>query len=165
MDLGIRGRKALLIGASRGLGRACAFAVAAEGVAVTIVARNADALERTAQDIRTATGSPVTAVAGDITTPSGRSAALAACPEPDILLNNADGPQPGDFRQWTRDDWIAALDTMMLSHIEMMRLTVDGAYGPRSEAVCRDFQKAAGLVADGIVGPDTWNAAFAPRPR
>jgi 3-oxoacyl-[acyl-carrier protein] reductase len=146
VDLGIRGRKALLIGASRGLGRACAFAVAAEGVAVTIVARNADALERTAQDIRTATGSPVTAVAGDITTPSGRSAALAACPEPDILLNNADGPLPGDFRQWTRDDWIAALDTMMLSHIEMMRLTVDGM-------MARGFGRIVNIVSRSVKIP------------
>ena len=63
---------------------------------------------------------------GDITTEEGRAAALKACPAPDILINNADGPVPGDFRKWSRDDWIAALDTMMLSHIEMMRLTVDG---------------------------------------
>ena len=68
----------------------------------------------------------MTPVVGDITTPEGRAAALTACPAPDILLNNADGPLPGDFRTWTRDDWIAALDTMMLSPIEMMRLTVDG---------------------------------------
>ena len=126
MDLGIRGRKALLVGASRGLGKACALALAREGVDVTIVARKRDPLERTAAEIRDATGVTVTPVAGDITTPQGRSAALAACPAPDILLNNADGPLPGDFRNWTRADWIAALDAMMLSHIEMMRLTVDG---------------------------------------
>ena len=126
MELGIRGRKALLVGASRGLGKACALALAHEGVDVTIVARKRDPLERTAAEIRDATGVTVTPVAGDITTSQGRSAALTACPAPDILLNNADGPLPGDFRTWTRDDWIAALDSMMLSHIEMMRLTVDG---------------------------------------
>ena len=126
MDLGIRGRKALLSGASRGLGKACAFALAREGVDVTIVARGRDALEQTGTEIAAATGVKVTAVAGDITTSEGRSAALAACPDPDILLNNADGPLPGDFRDWSRDDWIAALDAMMLSPIEMMRLTVDG---------------------------------------
>ena len=104
MDLGIRDRQALLCGASRGLGRACALAVAKEGVHVTIVARTRDVLERTAADIRVATGVRVTAVAADITTAEGRAAALAACPEPDILLNNADGPMPGDFRKWTRDD-------------------------------------------------------------
>jgi 3-oxoacyl-[acyl-carrier protein] reductase len=126
MELGIRGRKALLCGASRGLGKACATAVACEGVDVTIVARKRDVLERTAQEIRDATGVRVTAVAADITKAEGRLAALAACPEPDILLNNADGPEPGDFRKWTRDDWIGALDSMMLAPIEMMRMTVDG---------------------------------------
>jgi 3-oxoacyl-[acyl-carrier protein] reductase len=126
MDLGIRGRKALLVGASRGLGKACALALAREGVELTIVARKQEALEQAATEIRGTTGVRVTTVRGDITTKDGRTAALDACPEPDILLNNADGPAPGDFRKWSRDDWIAALDMMMLSHIEMMRLTVDG---------------------------------------
>jgi 3-oxoacyl-[acyl-carrier protein] reductase len=126
MDLGLRGRRALLTGASRGLGRACAFALAGEGVDVTIVARTKDVLEKTCAEIRAATGVTATPVVGDITTKQARAEAIAACPEPDILLNNADGPVPGDFRDWTRDDWIAALDLMMLSHIEMMRLTVDG---------------------------------------
>ena len=126
MDLGIRGRKALLTGASRGLGRACAFALAQEGVDVTIVARRREALEKTAAEIRAASGVEVATVAADITTTTGRSAALAACPQPDILLNNADGPLPGDFRDWSREDWIAALEAMMLSPIEMMRLTIDG---------------------------------------
>jgi 3-oxoacyl-[acyl-carrier protein] reductase len=126
VDLGIRGRQALLSGASRGLGKACAFALAREGVDVTIVARRRDVLEATGREIADATGVKVTTVAGDITTKEGRSAALAACPAPDILLNNADGPKPGDFRDWSRDDWLAALDAMMLAPIEMMRLTVDG---------------------------------------
>ena len=126
MDLGIRDRQALLCGASRGLGKACALALAREGVHVTIVARTRDVLERTATEIRDATGVRVVAVAADITTVPGRAAALAACPEPDILLNNADGPAPGDFRTWTREDWIAALDAMMLAPIEMIRATVDG---------------------------------------
>jgi 3-oxoacyl-[acyl-carrier protein] reductase len=126
MDLGLRGRQALLSGASRGLGHACAFALAREGVDVTIVARKREALEKAAAEIAAATGVKVTTVAADITTGAGRAAALAACPEPDILLNNADGPAPGDFRDWSRDEWIAALDAMMLSPIEMMQLTVDG---------------------------------------
>src|SRR5919201_1917609 len=126
MDLGIRGRKALLSGASRGLGRACAFALAQEGVDVTIVARGRDALEKTGAEIAAATGVKVSTVAADVTSGAGRAAALAACPEPDILLNNADGPMPGDFRSWTRETWIEALDAMMLAPIEMMRLTVDG---------------------------------------
>ena len=130
MDLGIAGRKALLSGASRGLGKACAVALAHEGVAVTIVARKRDALERTAGEIRTL-GATVTPVVADITTPEGRKAALDACPEPDILVNNADGRLPGDFRSWTRADWISAIDSMMLCHIEMMRLTVDGMMARR----------------------------------
>src|SRR5262249_165899 len=97
-----------------------------EGVHVTIVARGRDTLERTAAEIRAASDVEVTAVAADITTAQGRAAALAACPEPDILLNNADGPLPGDFRTWTREAWIGALDAMMLAPIEMLRATVDG---------------------------------------
>ena len=126
VDLGIRGRKALLSGASRGLGKACALALAQEGVDVTIVARTRDVLEQAGAEIAAATGVAVTTVVGDITTTDGRSAALAACPAPDILLTNADGPLPGDFRAWSRDQWIAVLDALMLSPIEMMRLTVDG---------------------------------------
>ena len=126
MELGIRDRQALLCGASRGLGKACALAVAKEGVHVTIVARTRDVLEGTAAEIRNATGVRVVAVAADITTAEGRAAALKACPDPDILLNNADGPVPGDFRKWTREDWIGALDSMMLGPIEMIRQTVDG---------------------------------------
>jgi 3-oxoacyl-[acyl-carrier protein] reductase len=146
VDLGIRGRKALLSGASRGLGRACAFALAAEGVDVTIVARTHDVLERTGTEISVATGVKVVTVAGDITTEEGRAAALKACPQPDILVNNADGPVPGDFREWTRDDWIAALDTMMLSHIEMMRRTVDGMMG-------RGFGRIVNIVSRSVKTP------------
>jgi 3-oxoacyl-[acyl-carrier protein] reductase len=97
-----------------------------EGVDVTIVARTREPLERTAAEIRELAGARVEAVAADITTPDGRAAALSACPDPDILLNNADGPMPGDFRKWTRKDWIGALDSMMLAPIEMIRETVDG---------------------------------------
>jgi 3-oxoacyl-[acyl-carrier protein] reductase len=126
VDLGIRGRKAVLTGASRGLGKACALALAREGVEITIVARKRDSLERTAAEIAAATRATVKPVAADITTAAGRSAAMATCPEPDILLNNADGRLPGDYRKWSREDWIDALEAMMLSPIEMMRLTVEG---------------------------------------
>jgi 3-oxoacyl-[acyl-carrier protein] reductase len=126
MDLGLAGRKALLTGASKGMGKACAMALAREGVAVTIVARGRETLEKTAQEIREATGVEVTPVAADVTSPEGRRAALSACPAPDILLNNAGGKPPGDFRTWERDDWIAAIDLMMLPPIEMMKATVDG---------------------------------------
>lgn len=146
MELGIRGRKALLSGASRGLGKACALALANEGVDVTLVARTRDVLDRTVAEIRNATGVNVVGVAGDISTPEGRRAALAACPEPDILLNNADGPLPGDFRHWKREDWIAALDTMMLSPIEMIRLTVDGM-------MARGFGRIINIVSRSVKIP------------
>jgi 3-oxoacyl-[acyl-carrier protein] reductase len=131
MDLGIRGRKALLTGASKGMGKACALALAQEGVDITIVARNQARLDATADEIRSRTGATVTAVAADITKPEGRKAALAGCPEPDILLNNAGGCPPGDFHDWEREDWIAALDLMMLAPIEMIRATVDGMMARR----------------------------------
>lgn len=126
MNLGIEGRKALLTGASKGMGKACAMALAQEGVDITIVARGREVLEATAAEIRARTGARVTAVAADLTTAEGRRAALAACPDPDILLNNSGGCPPGDFRDWERDDWIAAIDLMMLPPIEMMKATVDG---------------------------------------
>ena len=101
MDLGIRGRTGIVCGASRGLGKACAAALAREGVTLTIVARGAAALTTAALEIAGETGVTVTPVAADITTPQGRAAVLGACPTPDILINNADGRLPGDFRTWS----------------------------------------------------------------
>jgi len=126
MDLGISGRRALVCASSKGLGLACAISLAREGVAVTMTARGAEVLEAAAQQVRAATGASVTTVAGDITTPEGRALALAACPAPDILVTNAGGPKPGDFREWSREDWIAAIDANMLTPIELIKATVDG---------------------------------------
>ena len=126
MDLGIKGRTALVCAASKGLGKGCAMSLAREGVNLVITARGQEALEATAEEIRKATGAKVTAVAGDITTPEGRAAALKACPAPDILVNNAGGPPPGDFRNWSRDDWIKALDGNMLTPIELIKAVIDG---------------------------------------
>ena len=126
MDLGIKGRKAIVCAASKGLGRACAMSLAREGVELVITARTAETLEATAAEIRAATGAKVTAVAGDITTEAGRAAALAACPNPDILVNNAGGPPPGDFRDWGREDWIKAIDANMLTPIFLIKAVVDG---------------------------------------
>jgi len=146
MDLGIRGRKALLSGASRGLGKASAMALAEAGVDITIVARTRDVLEATAEEIRSATGVKVTAVTGDIATVEGRTRALEACPAPDILVNNADGREPGDFKTWTHDDWIHALNTMMLCHIEMMRLTHEGM-------MARGFGRIVNIVSRSVKIP------------
>ena len=126
MDVGLNGKRAIVCASSKGLGRACALALAREGVAVTITARTAETLERAAAEIRAATGSEVTPVPGDIATEAGRAAALAACPNPDILVNNAGGPPAGDFRDWERQDWIRALDANMLAPIALIRAVVDG---------------------------------------
>src|SRR6478672_11245954 len=113
MDMGIKGRKAIVCAASKGLGKGCAMALAGEGVDLVINARTKSELEATAEEIRKKHGVKVTAVAVDVTTDAGRKQVLAACPEPDIIVNNAGGPPPGDFREWSRDDWIKAVDGMM----------------------------------------------------
>jgi 3-oxoacyl-[acyl-carrier protein] reductase len=126
MDLGIAGKWALVCAASKGLGKGCAMALVGEGVNVVITARGAEALESTAHELRALNPAvKVIALAGDITTAEGRAAALAACPQIDILVNNAGGPPPGDFRDWDRAAWIAALDANMLTPIELMKATVD----------------------------------------
>lgn len=146
MDLGIQGRSALVFGGSRGMGRACAHQLSQEGVLVTIAARTQATLEKAAAEITAQTGTPVRYVVANITTEAGRDAALAACPAPDILVNNADGPEPGDFRKWTLDDWHQALDSMMLGPIEMIRRTVDGM-------VERKFGRIVNIVSRSVKAP------------
>jgi 3-oxoacyl-[acyl-carrier protein] reductase len=126
MDLGIKGRRAVVCGASAGLGHGVALALAEDGVEVVMSARGEAGLREAADRIRAATGATVTAVVADSTTEEGRAALLEACPEPDILINNAGGPPPGNFRDWSRDDWIKALDANMLSAIFLIQATVDG---------------------------------------
>lgn len=131
MDLGIKGKWALVGGASKGLGLGCAQALAAEGVNLVMVARGAEALQAAAQAIRAAhPGVVALPVSADITTPEGRAAAFGVAGGPgkafDIVVTNAGGPPPGDFRQWDRDTWIAALDANMLAPIELIKATVDG---------------------------------------
>ena len=146
MDLGISGKRALVCGASKGLGFGCAQALADEGVEVTIVARNFDALEQAAEEIRRSSGLTVTTVAGDITTVEGRRRALAACAQPDILITNAGGPPAGDFRDWGRDDWIAALDANMLTPIELIKATVDGM-------MQRGFGRIVNITSSSVKAP------------
>ena len=127
MDLGIKGRTAIVCAASKGLGKGAALALAREGVNVVITARGRDALETTAAEIRkTAPGVTVTAITGDITTEAGRKAVLAACPKPDILVNNAGGPPPGDFKDFSLDHWRAAVEGNMLTPIALIHATVYG---------------------------------------
>ena len=146
MDLGIRGKNALVCAASKGLGRGCAFSLAREGVNLVITARGREALEKTAQEIRSATGARVTTVVGDITTDEGRRAALAACPSPDILVNNAGGPPTGDFREWDRAAWIKALDANMLTPIELIKATVDGM-------IARKFGRIVNITSTSVKAP------------
>ena len=146
MDLGLHGKSAIVCAASRGLGRACAWSLAREGVAVTIVARREGPLEETAAEIRQAAGVPVTTVAADIATEEGRALALEACPAPDILINNAGGPPPGDFRDWVRDDWIKALDANMLTPIELIKATVDGM-------IARRFGRIVNITSSAVKAP------------
>src|SRR5690606_2514945 len=126
MDLGISGKWAIVCASSKGLGRGSAEALAAQAVNLVITARTAATLEQTADEIRARHGVEVIAIAGDITTEAGRREVLKACPKPDILVNNAGGPLPGDFRDWSLDDWQAALNANMLTPIEMIKATVDG---------------------------------------
>ena len=146
MDLGIRGRNAIVCAASKGLGRACAVSLAREGVNITMIARTKDALEAAAKEIREATGVRVTAVAGDVTTEAGRTALLAACPQPDILVTNAGGPPPGDFREWDRDTWIRALDANMLTPILLIKATVDGM-------IARGFGRIVNITSAAVKHP------------
>src|SRR5262249_46045796 len=106
MDLGIAGRKAIVCASSRGLGRACARALAQAGCELVINGRDAKALEATAAELRQAAGIKVTAVKADVATPEGQAALLAACPEPDILVNNNAGPPLRDFRELSRQQII-----------------------------------------------------------
>jgi 3-oxoacyl-[acyl-carrier protein] reductase len=126
LDLKIRGRKAIVCAASKGLGRACAMSLGRAGVELTITARTAETLEQSAEEIRKETGTKVTAVPGDISTEAGRAAALAACPNPDILVNNCGGPPHGDFREWSVEDWQKAVNANMLTPIMLIKAVVDG---------------------------------------
>ncbi len=126
MDMGISGRRALVCGASAGLGLACANALAAEGVELVIVARTEGPLQAAAAALAATSAAPVHWVAADITTDAGRARVFAAHPAFDIVVTNAGGPPPGDFRNWDRDTWLAALDANMLAPIAVIRQLLDG---------------------------------------
>jgi 3-oxoacyl-[acyl-carrier protein] reductase len=126
MDLGIAGRQALVCASSAGLGRAWAKALAAEGVSVLMNGRDAARLEASAEEVRRATGAEVRSVAADLITEAGRAALLAACPEPDILVNNNAGPAPGRFEDWDHARWLAALEANLLAPVLMIRGVIGG---------------------------------------
>jgi 3-oxoacyl-[acyl-carrier protein] reductase len=145
MDLGIKGKTAIVCAASKGLGKGCAEALAREGVDLTICARGADALNATAKELG-AYGAKVTPVVCDVTTEEGRKALLAACPNPDILINNAGGPPPGDFKNFTLDDWRKAVEGNMITPIALIRATVYGM-------VDRGFGRIVNITSQSVKTP------------
>jgi len=146
MDLGIKGKWALVGGASKGLGLGCAQALAEAGVNVVMVARGAEALSAAAQAIRQRDGVQVIDIATDITTEQGRNQALAAHSELDIVVTNAGGPPPGDFRDWNREQWLAAIDANMLTPIELIKATVDGM-------AARGFGRVVNITSGAVKAP------------
>jgi 3-oxoacyl-[acyl-carrier protein] reductase len=146
MDLGIAGKKALVCGASAGLGYACAQALVSEGVDVLIVARTEAPLQAAAEQLRALGGGQVQALAADVTSAEGRERIFAHSRDFDILITNAGGPPPGDFRQWQRQDWLAAIDANMLAPIELIKATVEGM---RS----RGFGRIVNITSSAVKSP------------
>ena len=146
MDLGIAGKKAIVGGASAGLGKGCAMSLAREGVEVTIVARTQANIEAAAAEIRSATGVKVTPVAVDINSDEGRAAILKVCPEPDIVVNNAGGPPTGNFRDWDRKTWMDALNGSMLGAVFMIKDVVDGM-------IARKFGRIVNITSHSVKAP------------
>ncbi len=127
MDLGIRGRKAIVNGGSAGLGRGTALALAREGAALFVSARREDRLLKSCEDIRRITGASVTPIVADHATPEGRSRILAACPSPDIFVGTCSPPPfTEDYNSVTEEDWRATLELALISPVEMMRAIIPG---------------------------------------
>ncbi|HYE41371.1 MAG TPA: SDR family oxidoreductase [Ramlibacter sp.] len=150
MNLGITGKWALVCGASKGLGFGCAQALAREGVHMVIVARGAEALQEAAQRLRddpeVPKGTQVEPIAVDITTADGRAKVFAFRKDYDIVVTNAGGPPPGDFRDWDRDAWIKAVDGNMLTPIELIKATVDGM-------AARGFGRIVNITSSAVKAP------------
>jgi len=146
MNLGLEGKTAIVCAASKGLGFACARALAREGVAMVITGRDVAALEMAAAGIRAETGAEVRIAPGDITTEAGRQAALALLPAPDILVNNAGGPPPGDFRDFSDEMWRDALNANMLTPIAMIRAVIDGM-------IARKFGRIVNITSGSVKSP------------
>jgi len=151
MDLGIAGLTAIVCASSRGLGKACATALAREGVRVVINGRDPAHLRDAEAEIRREAASEVVAVGADVTTPAGRSALLAAAGRVDILVNNAGGPPAGDFRDFSRDDWLAAIDANMLSAIELIKATID-------PMIARRFGRIVNITSGAVKAPISYLA-------
>ena len=126
MELGLKGKKAIVCASSQGLGYACALVLAQEGCEVFINGRNAEKLQQAAEKLRRQTGAVVIEVAADLNTDEGRTALLLACAEPDILINNNAGPPPGQLADWDHAAWMGALESNLLSAAMLMRQVIPG---------------------------------------
>ncbi len=146
MDLGIKGRKALVCASSKGLGRGCAEALAEAGVDLVLNARGAEALEATAAVLRARYGVKVATVACDVTTPEGQAAVIAAAGDVDILVTNAGGPPPGMWSDWNRDDFIKALDANMLTPIALMTALMPGM-------IARGWGRVVNITSQSVKAP------------
>lgn len=125
MNLGIRGRKAIVCASSQGLGKGCALALAEAGVSVVINGRNAALLEQTATELKQVTGAAVAPVLADVSTPAGQASLLAACPDPDILINNNGGPPYRDFLELDREAMLTGITMNMLTPIELIQKVIE----------------------------------------
>jgi 3-oxoacyl-[acyl-carrier protein] reductase len=157
MDLGISGRRAIVCASSKGLGRACAEALLAEGVRVVINGRDPERLARTAEELRVNFRPEVIAVVADVTTSDGRNALLAACPDPDILVNNNAGPEPGPFSAIDEDDWLEALAANMVAPLQLVRAVLPAM-------IARKFGRIVNITSAMVTTPRT-NMALSSGPR
>ncbi|KQZ00199.1 3-oxoacyl-ACP reductase [Pseudolabrys sp. Root1462] len=146
MDLGIAGRKAIVCASSRGLGKACAFALAEAGVEVVINGRDARTVEATAAEIAKATGSKAIPVVADVATPDGQKALFAACPSPDILVNNNGGPPPRNFRELTREMMLDGVVANMVVAIELIQKVID-------PMAARGFGRIINITSSSVKAP------------
>ena len=157
MDLGISGRRAIVCASSKGLGRACAEALLAEGVQVVINGRDPERLARTAEELRVNFRPEVIPVVADVTTSAGRAALLAACPDPDILVNNNAGPEPGPFSALDEDDWLEALAANMVAPLQLVRAVIPAM-------IARKFGRIVNITSAMVTTPRT-NMGLSSGPR
>ena len=146
MDLGLQGKWALVCGASSGLGMACAMSLAREGVHVVMAARTEQTLMESAARIQSLTGGHIRPVVADVSKPEDRLRLIQSAPQIDILINNAGGPKPADFRELSREDWLAAIDMNMLAPIDLIKLTID-------QMIERRFGRIVNITSGAVKSP------------
>jgi len=146
MDLGLQGKWALVCGASSGLGMACAMSLAREGVKIVMAARTEQTLLDSAAHIKSETGAHIVPIVADVSKPEDRLRLVQSAPQIDILINNAGGPKPADFRELSREDWLAAIDMNMLAPIDLIKLTID-------QMIERRFGRIVNITSGAVKSP------------